>query len=174
MKVLLVRHTAPALPAGTCYGRLDLALMPGTDLDRFAAALDWSGIGRVWTSPARRCHLLADAVARQAGKGAIVDPRLQELDFGSWEGRLWADVPRAAVDDWAAAPLTFAPPDGETGARFLARVRAFCSDLRRTGEDCVVVTHGGPLRIMPALLRDELPDLLAPAPPFGAAIPIEI
>ena len=174
MKVLLLRHTAPAVAAGICYGRLDLALMPGTDLERFAAALDWSGIGRVWTSPARRCHALADAAARQAGTRAIVDPRLQELDFGSWKGRLWADVPKAALDDWAAAPLTFAPPGGETGAGFLARVRAFCTDLRRTGEDCAVVTHGGPLRIMPALLREDSPDLLAPAPPFGAAIAIEI
>ena len=111
----------------------------------------------------------ADAAARLA---AIVDDRLRELDFGGWEGLAWDTVPRAALDAWAAAPADFAPPCGESGAALLARVAAFQADLRAQAEDCVVVSHGGPLKLLAALLRGAVPDLLAPAPPLGSVTTI--
>ena len=36
------------------------------------------------------------------------------------------------------------------------------------GEDCIVIAHGGPLKLLAALLRGAAPDLLAPAPPLGS------
>lgn len=160
MHVLLIRHPATTIAPGLCYGRLDLALRE----DAAAAALRarvgaWSG--RVWTSPARRCRAIA-------GPAATIDARLQELDFGAWEGRAWADIPRADLDRWAADPAGFAPPGGESGAALLARVEAFHAMLRHRAEDALVVAHGGPLKLLAALLRDAVPDLLAPAPPLGS------
>ena len=125
-----------------------------------------AGIGKVVTSPARRCRLLADAIS----PAPIIEARLQELDFGTWEGVAWEAVPRAALDAWAADPLGFAPPGGETGAALIERVQRAVAALIDAGEDCIVITHGGPLRLMPALLRGLPPDLLAPAPPIGAMI----
>ncbi len=46
----------------------------------------------------------------------------------------------------------------------LARVAAVHRDLMAAGEDAAVVSHGGPLKLLAALLRGEAPDLLAPAP----------
>ena len=65
--------------------------------------------------------------------------------------------------------MRFAPPGGESGASLVARVRAVHDDLRRAGESCLIVSHGGPLKILAALLRGETPDLLAPPPPLGSA-----
>ncbi len=162
MDVVLIRHPAVRLAAGTCYGRLDPDLHPdAADAAARLAAITDRFAGRVWTSPARRCRAVA-------GAGAIVDDRLRELDFGAWEGRAWTDVPRAALDAWAAAPADFAPPGGESGAAVLARVAAFHADLRAHGADCIVVSHGGPLKLLAALLRGVVPDLLAPAPPLGS------
>lgn len=166
MQLILVRHPAPDIAPGLCYGRLDigLSLTGHAALIQMQTTLAASGIGKIVTSPARRCLILAQALSPTP----IIDPRLQELDFGRWEGLSWDDVPRLALDAWAADPLGFAPPGGETGAALIDRVGRAITDLRTAGEACIVITHGGPLRLIPALLRGEAADLLAPAPPIGS------
>ena len=121
----------------------------------------------IWSSPARRCVVLADAIAGGRRWTRKDDVRLMELNFGDWEGQSWDSVPRGALDAWAADPLVFAPPGGEMGAALIQRVRSFHADLVAQRRDCVVVSHGGPLKLLAALLRDQEPDLLAPAPGFG-------
>ncbi len=162
MHAILIRHPAVLVAPGTCYGRLDVELHPdaAAEVARLRAVVA-TFAGPVWTSPARRCRAIA-------GTCAIVDARLRELDFGDWEGRAWATVPHADLDRWAADPLGFAPPGGESGAALLARVAAFHVAMRRHGADCLIVAHGGPLKLLAAMLRDAPPDLLAPAPPLGS------
>ncbi|MGI4796387.1 MAG: histidine phosphatase family protein [Janthinobacterium lividum] len=168
MQLILVRHPAPDIAPGLCYGRLDVGLSPAglATLATMRTTLAAAGISKVVTSPARRCLLLAQAIT----PAPIIDPRLQELDFGAWEGVSWDAVPRAALDAWAADPLAFAPPGGETGASLIERVGRAVASLVAAGDDCIVITHGGPLRLLPALLRGQPPDLLAPAPPIGAML----
>jgi alpha-ribazole phosphatase len=173
MRIALVRHTAPAVP-GVCYGRLEVALAASAAAD-IAGVLERLGdIGRaaVWTSPAARCRALAEAIAVRAHGDPIADPRLQELDFGDWEGRSWEAVPRADLDRWAADPLRFAPPRGESGAALIGRVTAFHHDLRDRAGEHVVVAHGGPLKILAALAQGRPIDLLAPPLPFGGVLVI--
>ena len=154
---------------GTCYGRLDVPLAPGwrgwaiEQADRLAATAPV----RIWTSPASRCLSVADVLARRLGLEAIPDQRLLELDFGDWEGRRWEDVPRAALDRWAADPLGFRPPGGESGSALIERVGSFARALADDACSCVVVSHGGPLRLLPALLRGDPVDLLAASPALG-------
>jgi alpha-ribazole phosphatase len=119
---------------------------------------------QVWTSPATRCLVVAETVARALGTDLLVDPRLQELDFGAWEGVEWDSVPRASLDAWAADPIDFAPPGGESGKALLARMRAVHQAIVAARRDCIIVSHGGPLKLLAALIRREPPDLLAAAP----------
>lgn len=153
--IVLVRHPAVAVAPGVCYGRLDVTLAePATvPLAGFA--------GTVWTSPAQRCRAVAAAIGPHQ-----VDLRLQEMDFGAWEGSRWDDVPRAELDHWAADIWQRGPPDGETGAALVARVTAFHDGLPRG--DHLVVTHGGPLKVLGALLRGVPVDLAAAAPALGS------
>jgi alpha-ribazole phosphatase len=173
MIVLLVRHPAPDVPAGVCYGRQDLPLRADSLalLPSLAAEIHAHGIATVRASPAKRCRLLADFVVAMAHRSLLVDPRLQELDFGAWEGVAWDDIPREELDRWAADPLEFAPPGGESGAALVARVRQVHQAIVAAREDCAVIAHGGPLKVLAALLRGKSPDLLAPAQPFGSIIP---
>ncbi len=170
MRLALVRHPRPLIDVGICYGRLDLPLA-GTasrDISDIIAALGRFRPSRIVTSPAVRCKSVADAVAGWVGRTAETDPRLLECDFGDWEGTPWDSLPRADLDRWAAAPLAFAAPNGETGAALIDRVRACFIANARLGLDCAIVTHGGPLKVLGALARGRPVDLLRPAPPFGS------
>lgn len=166
MRLALVRHPEVAIAPGHCYGRLDLALtQAGAERAAvIAAGLRGSGMSRVRSSPARRCRAVADAT----GLPVIADARLLELDFGAWEGMVWDEVPRDLLDQWAADPLGFAPPGGESGAALMRRVSAVFAEIAAAGEDCAIVTHGGPLRLLSALAQGQPPDLLAAAPPMGS------
>jgi alpha-ribazole phosphatase len=170
MRIALVRHPRPAIKPGRCYGRLDLALAPEGEaaLPGIAARLAGFPAAAIWSSPARRCCIVAAALAAGRNLAPCLDPRLAELDFGAWEGMAWEDVPRPALDAWAAAPLGFAPPGGETGAALVARVGAVHAALRKAARSCIVVSHGGPLKLLAAMLRGEAVDLLAPAPPLAS------
>jgi alpha-ribazole phosphatase len=170
MKVILIRHATPLIAPGICYGRLDIAADPAATeaVCRCALSRPSTGVMRVWTSPARRCSDLAKAIGLSLAVTVTVDPRLQELDFGAWEGKSWNDVARAELDVWAASPLTFAPPGGESGAMLMMRVHDFCTGLRRDQQNCIVVSHGGPLKVLAALLLGMPVDLLAPAPAIGS------
>jgi alpha-ribazole phosphatase len=157
--IALVRHP-PVAGAGRCYGRTDLPLADPASAAALAARLAPLG-GTVWTSPALRCRAVAEALGTHR-----VDDQLQELDFGAWENRPWDDVPRAALDAWAADPWGFSPPGGESGSALAARVTAFCDALARGTH--VVITHGGPLKVLTALLQRRPIELLSAAPPPGS------
>jgi len=72
------------------------------------------------------------------------------MNFGQWELRSWAEIPRTELDAWAQAPLSYAPPGGESVGALQARVTAF---LAERGEDFAVVTHAGVMRIVAAQLH---------------------
>ena len=107
-----------------------------------------SGIERVISSPARRCRRLADAL----GRPTTLDPRLQELDFGTWEGQPWDDVPRERLDAWAADLLHHRPGGAENVLHVARRVHAFVADLRAAGTPAaLVICHAGTMRLLAAL-----------------------
>lgn len=138
-----MRHPPVPGAEGLCYGRLDLAAAEPGPLPE--------GLGPrpVWSSPAQRCRVLAEQIR---GGPVLLDPRLQELDFGHWEGRRWDQIDRTESDPWAADPWAVAPPGGETFAALHARVRAV---LAEAPPGCLLVTHAGPIRAARMILAGE-------------------
>jgi alpha-ribazole phosphatase len=170
LRVALVRHPAPLIAPGICYGRLDIPLSregAAAIADVVAQLADFA-VDSVWSSPAQRCVALANAIAGSRGLPWRDDARLLELNFGEWEGLAWDSVPREALDQWSAGPLEFAPPGGERGADLIARVRSYRDELVSQAQDCIVVTHGGPMKLLAALLRGSEVDLLAQTAAFGS------
>jgi alpha-ribazole phosphatase len=165
MPLALIRHLPTDIAPGLCYGRLDLPPGQGGDAEAVLAALRGFNARAILSSPARRCSALAAQVSAATGLPVQEDPRLLELDFGAWEGLRWDKVPRAALDTWAADPWGFAPPGGESGAALVARVRSFHAAVP---DGAVVVSHGGPLKVLAALAEGRRVDLLAPAQPMGS------
>lgn len=153
---------------GVCYGRLDVVLAPNCEdqLAAMRARLLGFAAEVLWSSPAVRCR--RTAIALECGLQMIVDDRLLEMDFGEWEGRAWDDVPRDLLDRWAADPAGFAAPGGESGNKLLARVTSFCRDIQASGRDCVIVSHGGPLKLLRAMLAGNTVDFFAAPPAIGS------
>jgi alpha-ribazole phosphatase len=139
VQLYLIRHPKPDIDAGICYGRSDLGVAedPIARADALRALLP--AAAPLYTSPLRRCVELARALHA----APVVDDRLLEMDFGHWEMRRWTEIPRAEIDAWAADPIGFAPPGGESPAELRARVAALLGELP---EVAVVVAHGGVLR----------------------------
>lgn len=155
-RLWLVRHAAPLVAPGTCYGALDLPADPAATraaAERLAAVLPAEA--RVFHSPLRRCAQLAlNLQALRADLASTPDPRLREMDFGRWEGQSWDAIARSAIDAWTTAFASYRPGEGERLADVLARVAAALQDHRGAGrppsastpEDVVWITHAGVTR----------------------------
>jgi alpha-ribazole phosphatase len=157
MSVILLRHTRLAAVAGLCYGRTDVALAASFEAELAVIRAGLAGVrfGAIWSSPASRCRRLAEAFANP---GPIrIETRLQELDFGLWENREWADFRGPESEAWALDPWRLAPPAGESGAALWARVGAFRDELTAAnnagGGAILVVTHAGVIRAWLGLER---------------------
>lgn len=162
MRLILIRHPKPRCESGVCYGRLDLDCEPDALEDAARRLQGLVSGARVFTSPLRRARDLAVRLSTRP----IVDARLQELDFGDWEGRRWLDLGREAVDAWLNGLPESAPPNGETLSAMAARCESWLRSLSGEEHPILAVTHAGPIRVMQAILKCE--PLLTY---FGAAIP---
>ena len=150
MRLLLVRHPRPEIAPGLCYGSSDVDVA-AEQLDAVLALLRRHGLPGtlpVYASPLRRCAVLACALH----PSAALDPRLAEMDFGSWELRSWDDIPREQVDAWVADLLHYRPGGGESVLAVAQRVASFRADLLRSCQpEALVICHAGTMRLLAAL-----------------------
>ena len=79
---------------------LDLAPTFDDEAARIVAALPPSD--RLVTSPLHRCRRLAERIGAARALAPVIDERLRELDFGTWEGVPWESIPRTELNAWAA------------------------------------------------------------------------
>ena len=139
---------------GRHTGRTDVALTEtGRDQARaLGRRLGGHRFPLVLTSPLSR----ASETAALAGFGsvAIVDPDLQEWDYGKLEGRLTAEI-RADYAGWSI--WTGPWPDGETVEQVGVRADRVVARVRDAGGDTLVFAHGHLLRVLAARWLDLPP-----------------
>lgn len=151
MILYLIRHPKPAIEAGICYGRLDCR---AEEVIAVAKALQPRlprGIP-LWSSPLCRCRELAEKLH----PSPLIDERLVEMHFGSWEGQCWDDIPRAELDAWAADVAGYAPPGGESPRQLQRRALDFVASL--AVPEAVIVTHAGVIRTLLAYWQGLPPE----------------
>lgn len=154
----MVRHALVEENARSIiYGTMDVELCPHT---LAAQATMYEALARrlprsaVWVASAlSRTQRTAAAIfaAGYPQRDLIIDPELNELSFGEWQGLVHADVPaRLQYPPHAFWPLggKERPPGGESMEDGIVRVGAAMERLARThaGQDLVVATHGGTIR----------------------------
>jgi alpha-ribazole phosphatase len=150
MRIYLVRHPRPEVPAGHCYGRSDLKASEA-DVERVLTALANQGLPGampVYASPLARSAVLAQRLS----PAPAFDARLAEMDFGAWEMRSWDDIPRSEIDAWSADLLHYRPGGGESVMDVAARVAGFDADMRREGHaQALIICHAGTMRLLHSL-----------------------
>ena len=117
------------------------------DLKKLSESFDYPGAGAFISSPLKRC-VDSLGILYPDAKPIIIN-EFRECYFGDFEGMTAQELSkREEFAQWMSAPADFAPPGGETGARFAERIsEAFESTvngLMKTGiTSAVIMTHGG-------------------------------
>lgn len=141
-------------------GQTDVPLDPlGLRQARAAAALLVAQRPQVIvSSDLIRARDTAEVLADACGLVVDTDPRLREINGGSWEGRLRDELLSSDADAfraWRAGETMRPGGDGELRSEVAARMMDAVTDaLRRTdpGRTAVIVTHGGAARAVLAPL----------------------
>jgi probable phosphoglycerate mutase len=150
---LLIRHAAidglGRRIAGREPGRM-LNLEGRAQAEQLAEALSRGSIDALYTSPQPRAVETAEAIGRALGLAAQIAPELDEVDFGQWTGKSYAEL--ELLPDWRIFNLLHSSkriPDGEMLLEVQARIIAFLARLQaRHGEQAVaLVSHGDVIRV---------------------------
>ena len=147
-QLYLCRHGDTAYsPVRRLAGRTDLDLTEvGEDTARrLGARLASVPFDRVWTSPLLRAR--RTAVLAGFGERAVIDARIAEMDFGSYEGQMVLDI-RSTRPGWTF--LKDGCPGGESPDDLAARADAFLAELAGLDGRSVIFAHSVILRALTA------------------------
>lgn len=146
-RLLLIRHAPTSVTGRILIGRL-----PGYSLseegrglaDKLSGRLSEAGIRAVYTSPLERARETAETLARYTRRHPIDEPRLIEVDYGSWTGRSLSSLSRLKAWQtvrWNPSLVVF--PSGESLVGMQARALAACTDIARRHRlhTVALVTH---------------------------------
>lgn len=159
-----VRHAPVPDPENRIVGRLDppCDLSDADRLSTLARLLPRQSV--VVESGLLRCSQTLGAI-ESAGltvAPSLIEPALEEQDFGHWQGRRWADLDSKKdplVADFWRDPATSTPPGGESFVAVMTRVRAVVTEMtcHFEGRDIIAVAHAGTIRAALALALDLSP-----------------
>jgi alpha-ribazole phosphatase len=126
--IYLIRHTAPDIPKGICYGQSDIGITDSFDGEASAIGQVLpAGVVLVYSSPLRRCTLLAERLF--PGATLLLRNDLMEIHCGEWEMRGWDDLPKEEVDPWMADFVNVRIPGGESYVDLHRRVTACWEEI---------------------------------------------
>ena len=150
-KLWLVRHAAPLIGRGVCYGALDVAAdVPATQAAARQLAEALPQRAAVWSSTLQRCEQLTKSIQGLRPDLTLRhDARLTEMNFGRWEGQTWDAIGPTAINAWTSDFAHHAPGGAESVDGFMQRVAAAFDETRHAGpggQDAVWITHAGVIR----------------------------
>ena len=149
--IYLVRHGQTEFNAqGRLQGHVD---SPLTDQGvaqaqafgrTLAGLLRRASTWRIVSSPLGRARATADHISQALGTSDIqTDPRLTELSWGNWDGRLRSELQAEHPDAFNASGWAFRTPMGETFDSASARMQQWLESLQPEPDRRVIaVSHG--------------------------------
>lgn len=152
----LLRHGEPE--GGPKYrGSLDDPLSHEGWQQMHAAVQGHPPWSTIISSPLQRCAAFAETLGRQLDIPVIREYRLQEINFGRWEGKTAKEIMEEDHDlltQFWHNPLDNPPPEGEPLSHFHQRVESAWLDIVENHRDrsLLVVAHGGIIRMILCLV----------------------
>jgi broad specificity phosphatase PhoE len=168
----LIRHAAhdqvEILLAGR-MGGIELGSAGRAQAVRLAERMRRKQFAAIYASPRERSQATAEAIAEASGIGPIrTDEGLDEIDFGSWSGRTFAELENDPHwRRWNADRSRASTPAGETMLDVQQRVAGCMERLRPSHSQAavVLVSHGD-------VIKAAVCGVLALAPDAGAKFDI--
>lgn len=156
MRLVLLYHGHAEGAEGRCIGRTDLRLsaVGRRDMDELAGHWPYPTPQALIASSRKRAHAALAPFARRFGRLPQVEPRLDEQDFGQWDGEPWARLHQEQAPTtrrWLSDWVNHAPPGGESFAMLAGRVEDWLRQaMAERGEDdlLLVSAHAGPIRAL--------------------------
>lgn len=149
MAIYLIRHTAPDIEKGICYGQSNVSLKPTFESEALQIINQLPGcIDTIYTSPLLRCRKLADFIGGHFKVPVLDDQRLMEMNFGEWEMKKWDSIDSPSLRLWMEDYVNVSCPGGESYTGLYARVGDFSRDILQTRKNLAVVTHHGVLKCL--------------------------
>ena len=158
MRLYLVRHPPPDLPAGICYGATDVACTPQALAQGAQELLPNLPQGLVMiSSPLQRCERLAQCLCGlRPDLTYKTDAKLAEMHFGTWEMQPWAEISGESLSAWADDLAHYrCGGSGESTAQLVQRVAARLARSLQAGRDEIWITHAGVIRALWWLQRQS-------------------
>lgn len=162
-RIYLVRHGETTWNAeGRWQGTLDIPLgeVGHQQAQALAKHLKDRPIAAIYSSDLSRARDTAEPLSRAKGLEIQTDARLRELDFGVFQG-LTHDEIRAKYPEEERELfvdyLDFVLPEGESRRTVQARVYEMWQEVvrRHPNSEVVVMSHGGPVRLLLLKLFDD-------------------
>ena len=160
LRLLLVRHGETAWNAtGRFQGQMDIDLNVVGQRQALALAerLASEEIHAVYASDLRRAYDTALAIAARHPVAVHAEPRLRQMDYGSWQGLTDAQMQEQDPEgfaDWNADQVNRSPPGGESLSQVANRLTSLLDEVRAqyAHQTVVLVSHGGTVRLVLCLL----------------------
>jgi alpha-ribazole phosphatase len=153
LNLYFVRHGETEHNKNKCYyGSIDVNITERGTLqaEKGSEKLQNIDFDKVYVSELKRTAQTANILLKDRQIDLIKDKRINETNFGVFEGKshekvkdLYSEEWKLWCDDWKG----FAPPEGESYLQVYDRVKSFMDDILKLNEDNVlIVTHGGVIR----------------------------
>lgn len=155
-RIYLIRHgEVEGAEIPRYYGHADVPLseLGIGQYHQLKERLAASRISACYTSDLTRCAVGAEIIGSHLGLTPSREPELRELDIGRWEGKSWAELQSEYPREWRARLADMAnyrAPQGESLTDLSNRVMPVIKGIasRHTGEEVLVVAHGGTNRVI--------------------------
>src|SRR5688572_17376727 len=148
--------------------------------ESLADELALAPVEAVYASALERAWRTAEATANRHALEVKRDSRLNEVHLGVWEGLTLAEILAGYAEQhafWVNHPVDARPPEGESIAEVVMRVRAALLDIaasRPTGS-VVVVTHKVTMNVIQSLVTGQpLEEVLKVFPVNGSVMRLEL
>ncbi len=154
-RLLLIRHGTTKLHTGDRFwGKTDMSLSDEgiKQANRLKSRLAKEKIRVCYSSTLRRARETAEIVTEERKVKIVACDELCECDFGNIEGLSFREIeqryPRLAKKLANGTAIDF--PGGENLKQLNARVKTFIKrlDTLEPGTTAIIVSHGGPLRLL--------------------------
>ncbi len=148
----VLRHGEPL--GGEVYrGQADHPLSEHGWRQMWRAVADQPPWQAVVSSSLSRCADFACELAARRNLPLHIEPDLQEIGFGQWEGLSVAEIRQRdplALERYWADPIGRTPPGGEPFTAFRQRILGAWAELLRrlAGRHWLLVAHGGVIRVL--------------------------